>query len=176
MTQLKTAVTALLTQWGYCSLALSHRHILIMDCRLLCIAVIQKYIKDLKQYLYCGCRICRQYAYFINWFGRNRCIWLYLRKVFSVNCSNICCFKLSFTFHLKNYLLHDWPWISPWIKTISNDSDITIHVIASQLSGHCDVISNQLWRHQQNKSKQVRHGDDVYRLSIYRHLLILYVV
>ena len=38
---------------------------------------------------------------------------------------------------------HDRPWTSPWIKSISN---------ASQLSGHCDVIINRLWRHQQNES------------------------
>ena len=46
----------------------------------------------------------------------------------------------------------DRPWISPWIKSISNELDITIHVIASQLSGHRDVISNRLWRHQQNEN------------------------
>ena len=40
----------------------------------------------------------------------------------------------------------------PWIISISNELDITIHVIVSQLSGHCDVISNQLWHHQQNKN------------------------
>ena len=28
--------------------------------------------------------------------------------------------------------------------------NIIIHVIASQLSGYCDVINNRLWRHQQN--------------------------
>ena len=46
--------------------------------------------------------------------------------------------------------LHNRSWISPWIKSISNELDITCHVFASQLSGHCDVIANQLWRHQQN--------------------------
>ena len=46
--------------------------------------------------------------------------------------------------------LHDRPWISQWIKSISNESDITCHVFASQLSGHCDVFANRLWRHQQN--------------------------
>ena len=46
--------------------------------------------------------------------------------------------------------LHDRPWISPWIKWISNELDITCHVFASQLSGHCDVITNRLWHHQQN--------------------------
>ena len=51
----------------------------------------------------------------------------------------------------KHYL-HDRSWISPWIKSISNELDITIHVIASQLSGHCDVISNRLW-HQQNENR-----------------------
>ena len=52
----------------------------------------------------------------------------------------------------KQYFLHNWPWISPWIKSISNELDITIHMIASQLSGHCDVISNWLRRHHQNEN------------------------
>ena len=42
------------------------------------------------------------------------------------------------------------PWISPWIKSISDELDIIIHVIASQLSGFSDVINNRLWHHQQN--------------------------
>ena len=46
--------------------------------------------------------------------------------------------------------LHDWPWISPWIKSISNELDISCHVFASQWSGHCDGIANRLWRHQQS--------------------------
>ena len=46
--------------------------------------------------------------------------------------------------------LHDRPWISPWIKSISNELDISCHVFASKLSGHCDVIAVRLWRHQQN--------------------------
>ena len=48
--------------------------------------------------------------------------------------------------------LHDRSWISPWIKSISNELDIVIHVIASQLPGHCDVIGYRLWRHQQNEN------------------------
>ena len=51
------------------------------------------------------------------------------------------------------YFLHDRSWISPWIKSISNGLDIFIHVIASQLSGHCDVISNRLWHRQQNGNR-----------------------
>ena len=51
--------------------------------------------------------------------------------------------------NLRVFLL-DRPWISPWIKSISNELDITCHVFASQLSGHCDVIADRLWRHQQN--------------------------
>ena len=51
---------------------------------------------------------------------------------------------------LRTYFLHDRPWISPWIKSISNELDITCHAFASQLSGRCDVIVNRLWRHQQN--------------------------
>ena len=31
--------------------------------------------------------------------------------------------------------------------------DITIHVIAPQLSSHCDVINNRMWRHQQNEDR-----------------------
>ena len=46
--------------------------------------------------------------------------------------------------------LHDRPWISPWIKSISNELDITCHVFASQSSGHCDAIADRLWRHQRN--------------------------
>ena len=46
--------------------------------------------------------------------------------------------------------LHDRPWISPWIKSIFNELDITCHVFASQLSGHCDVIANRLWRYRQD--------------------------
>ena len=49
--------------------------------------------------------------------------------------------------------LHDRPSILPWMKSISNELDITIHVTASQLSGHCDAISNRLWRHQQNENR-----------------------
>ena len=43
--------------------------------------------------------------------------------------------------------------ISPWIKSISNESDITFQVLASQLSDHCDVISNRLWNNQQNANR-----------------------
>ena len=51
---------------------------------------------------------------------------------------------------LKQIFFHDRPWISPWINSISNELDMTIHVIASQLSGYCDVINNRVWRHQQS--------------------------
>ena len=59
--------------------------------------------------------------------------------------------------------LHDRPWISPWIKSISNELDIIIQVMASQLSQvivtssgiDYDVIRT-------TKSVQVRHRDDVY--------------
>ena len=67
-------------------------------------------------------------------------------------------FRLRFHWHLSarvqlTSFLHDRPWISPWIKSISNELEITIQVIASQLSGHCDVISNRLLRHQQNEKQ-----------------------
>ena len=56
----------------------------------------------------------------------------------------------SLIYVLLMSFLHDRPWISPWIKSISSELDIIIHVIALQLSGYCDVINNLLWLHQQN--------------------------
>ena len=50
----------------------------------------------------------------------------------------------------KSNFLHDRPWISLWIKSISNELDITCHMFASQLFGHCEVIANRLWRDQKN--------------------------
>ena len=58
----------------------------------------------------------------------------------------------------KEYFLHDKPWILPWITSISKDLDITIHMIPSQLSGHYDVISNRLWRHQQKENRASETG------------------
>ena len=51
------------------------------------------------------------------------------------------------------WFMHDRPWISLWIKSISNQLNITIQMIASQLFGYCDVISNPLWHHQQNVNR-----------------------
>ena len=39
------------------------------------------------------------------------------------------------------FFSHDQPWISSWIRLISNRLDITVQVIVSQLSGQCYVIS-----------------------------------
>ena len=38
-------------------------------------------------------------------------------------------------------------------KSIYNELEITIHVIASKLSRYCDAIRNRLWRHQQNEDR-----------------------
>ena len=51
---------------------------------------------------------------------------------------------------LKGCFLRHIPWVSLWIKLISNELDITIQGIGSQVCSHCDVISNQLWYHPQN--------------------------
>ena len=60
---------------------------------------------------------------------------------------------------MKRGFLHDRLWISSWIKSIYNELDITCHVFASQFSGHYDVITNRLWRHQQNvKRASVIYG------------------
>ena len=63
--------------------------------------------------------------------------------------------KLNITAHIdiRWTIFRDRPWISPCIKSTSNEWDIPIHVIASQLPGHCDVISNRLWLHQQNENR-----------------------
>ena len=58
--------------------------------------------------------------------------------------------KSKTTFGRKGIFLHDRPWILPWIKSISNELNITCHVFASQLSDHCDIIANRLRCHQQN--------------------------
>ena len=72
----------------------------------------------------------------------------------------------------ENYVfLHDRSWISPWIKSISNELDITSHVIASQLSGCCDVINNRLWRHQQNINPASEARVDVWSSSFLSSLL-----
>ena len=56
--------------------------------------------------------------------------------------------------HYTNvYFLQDRPWIPLWVKLISNELDITIYMITSQLSGQYDVINNRLWCYQQNKNR-----------------------
>ena len=44
-----------------------------------------------------------------------------------------------------------------------NELDISIDVIVSQLSGHCDVMGNRRWRHQQNENLTIETRDDVQR-------------
>ena len=42
------------------------------------------------------------------------------------------------------HFVHDWPWLWPWIKSISNKLNIAFRVRASQLLRHVMY----LWRHQ----------------------------
>ena len=58
--------------------------------------------------------------------------------------------KFTFSTIFWHTFLRDLPCTSSWIRiqSISNKLDITFHVLSSQLCGHCDVISNRLWRHQ----------------------------
>ena len=42
---------------------------------------------------------------------------------------------------------------SVFCVSVVSSSYIIIHVIAPQLSAHCGVISNRLWRHQQNENR-----------------------
>ena len=56
-------------------------------------------------------------------------------------------------YHYNRISLHGRSWISPWIKSMSSELDITIHVIMSQLSDHCGVISNRFWSHQRDETR-----------------------
>ena len=70
--------------------------------------------------------------------------------------------------------LHTQLWISLWIKSISNESDIIIHVIASKLSGHCDVISSRF--NFEFKPNEWDTGSMCEGRHFYRHLWIRYFV
>ena len=63
--------------------------------------------------------------------------------------------------------LRSRPRILPWTKSISDELDINAHVIASQLSGHCDVISNRLWRHQQNVNRASETRDRCVKIIVF---------
>ena len=41
--------------------------------------------------------------------------------------------------HITHHLLRDRPWISPWIKSISKELDITFHMPASQSFSEWDM-------------------------------------
>ena len=82
------------------------------------------------------------------------CIWS-IRHVLGVVLVCLCvCLCYMFDLIVSPFL-HDRPWISPWTKSISNEINIIIYVIASQLSGHCDVSINRLWCHQQNVNRAI---------------------
>ena len=69
---------------------------------------------------------------------------------------------------VKNtYFLYDRLWISPWIKSIPDELDISIHMIVSQLSGHRDVISNRLWRLQQNVNRTSETRDRPVKTAVF---------
>ena len=73
--------------------------------------------------------------------------------------------------------IHDRPWISLWIKSISNKLDIIIHLIVSQLSHYCDVYSNWLWHHQQNEDRASETQGRCVKIVIFNHhLWIRYVM
>ena len=59
------------------------------------------------------------------------------------------------------YFVHGLSWIWPWMKSISNELDITFHVLAWQLSDHVIV----LWRHQQNEWVHEQFTTPVHILS-----------
>ena len=74
---------------------------------------------------------------------------------------------------IKSCFLRDLSRITPWIKSIFNELDIISHVIASHLSGHCDVISNRLWRHQANvnRARETRGVKIVVFIVIYGFIM-----
>ena len=65
--------------------------------------------------------------------------------------------------------LHDQPCKS----LICSKLDISIQVIALQLSCYCDVISNRLWRHQQNKDQASETRGQCVKIFVF---IIIYVV
>ena len=64
---------------------------------------------------------------------------------------------------IYNCILYDRPCISSWINPMFNELDILFHVVASELSGHCDVISKRLWCRQQNVNWANEARGDVWR-------------
>ena len=58
----------------------------------------------------------------------------------------------SIIYKIFPVFLHDRTRKSPWIKSIYSELNITIRVMASELSGYCDVINNRFWRYEQNVS------------------------
>ena len=97
----------------------------------------------------------KKVAFYGNEPGHSDILFFHLARGFDY--SQVCSFLCLYTSDIDNYVLtlflHELPWILPWIKLISNELDITIHMIASQLSHYCDVIGNWLWRHQQNEDR-----------------------
>ena len=73
--------------------------------------------------------------------------------------------------------LHDRSLISPWTKSISNELDITVHVIAPQLSDHCDVINIMyVTSSAERKPREWDTGTMCKDRRFYRHLWIHHVV
>ena len=76
--------------------------------------------------------------------------------------------------------LHHRSWILPWIKFISNEFDITLHVCVSQLPSqfwrdhrHCTINCNVIiWMW----TVQVRHDVDVWKSSFRRHIWARHVM
>ena len=54
-----------------------------------------------------------------------------------------------------------------WIKSMPNELDITIYVIASQLSRYCDIINNRLWCHQQKEGRASETRGRCVKIVIY---------
>ena len=72
--------------------------------------------------------------------------WPVTRKCFHLMTPWCWCSILSFLTPNYNYIfLNEQPWISPWIKSISNELDTTFHVLTSQLSRYVFALR----RHQQ---------------------------
>ena len=93
----------------------------------------------------------------IEWRSLNTCNFEYMRYVSCYLLKVWIRYVLVLDF-MHVFFLHDWSWISPWIEFTFNEFDITIHLIALQLSSHCDVISKRVWRHEpkENRASETR--------------------
>ena len=90
----------------------------------------------------------------------DECIYLHMCLIYV----SIDVFPINWIRCMNLFFSQDRPWILPWIKSISNELPAIIHVIASQLSGHChqqSIVTSSA----ECKPSESDTGVDVWRSS-----------